>query len=114
MKHNDYQLAIFDFVKNSNQNGAIIAVAGSGKTTTAIETIGYMKVGRRVRFNCFNNSIKRELEKRVQEQGMNNIEVSTYNAFGWRICLREFGRVKLDENKTVNIFRMIVNSESIY
>ena len=76
----EYQKNIFRFVKDAPGNAGVIAVAGSAKTTTAEHSMDYINRNLRVRFGCFNNHIKKELEERVGH--LMNAEVMTYNAFG--------------------------------
>lgn len=113
MLYSDYQKAIFEWVKSGTGHGAGIAVAGSSKTTSAVKSMEFINYRTSVRFNCFNKSIKDELSERTKH--LLNVEVSTYNAFGLRVCRKQFGYIQLDEDKTWKAFRSICRyDESVY
>ena len=58
LEYSDYQLDIFDAVENGNDNIAINAVAGSGKTTTIVSACRRLKEKERnVIFLAFNKLI---------------------------------------------------------
>lgn len=112
MQYSEYQKQIFNWIENGSGDGAAIAVAGSSKTTTAIKGLDYINPMFNVRFNCFNNIIKDELARKTNH--LRNVQVSTYNAFGWRVCGSRFGRIKLDKNKTDIIFKYNVSDQKLY
>ncbi len=57
-----YQAAIFDFVSNGQGNGIVVAVAGSGKSTTIIEAMKLAQ-GQSI-FLAFNKAIADELKRK--------------------------------------------------
>jgi len=83
MNYSDYQLKIFDFISNEEGHGVVNAVAGSGKTTTAVEMIKFFNSLLTGRFMAFNRHIADELSKRLP------FPASTCNSFGWRIALSQ-------------------------
>ncbi len=92
------QLRIFNFIKNEKGNAIINAVAGSGKTTTLVESIKLLS-GKNNLFLAFNKSIKEELQKRVNNMGI-NIDVNTYHGHGYSIILKNNkGNVTIDNYK---------------
>lgn len=78
-----YQQAIYDAIANTSDNLLIEAVAGSGKTTTIIEGVNYLPQGLRIGFMAFNKHIVAELKQRIQRP---DVEITTLNAFGHRVC----------------------------
>ena len=89
--YSDYQLDIFDAVNNGNENIAINAVAGSGKTTTIIAACKRLNVGERdVIFLAFNNSIVDDLKVKLKGYAY----ASTLHAFGYSILKRLYNQPK--------------------
>jgi superfamily I DNA/RNA helicase len=93
VKYSKYQDAIFNFVKNKSGNALINACAGSGKTTTIIESMKFTK-GNCI-FLAFNKAIANELEKRVPA----NATAKTLHSLGLSAITKEFGRVQIDAMK---------------
>lgn len=73
-----YQKAIFEFVKNGKGNAVINAVAGSGKTTTIVQSLEMVPANAITYFLAFNKAIVEELKKRVP----NTVNVSTLHSVG--------------------------------
>ena len=109
-----YQQAIYDFVGTGEGNGAGIAVAGSGKTTTAVKSMDNIPGHKSVSFNCFSSIIAKELGSRITH--LSNAEASTYNALGWRVCRGRWGFINLSDegikgkntDKTNDTFKSIL------
>lgn len=110
IRPSQYQLDIYDAIKNSNDNLMIEAVAGSGKTTTIIESLKCLPDTSRILFVAFNKHIADELKKRVPSY----VEVSTLNSFGWKACFRAFGKIKLDSWKTRSIAEELSSASKWY
>ena len=75
MEHTQEQKAIFDGIANTNHHIIVNAGAGTGKTTTIVESanmIGNEKAG----FLAFNKPIATELAKRLPE----GVEAKTFHA----------------------------------
>ena len=85
MDFTEEQKRIFNFVRFEENNGIIDAVAGSGKTTTIIESAGFIDKSRSVLFCAFNRSIKKEIQTRFEEKGLSHIVVKTMHALGYDI-----------------------------
>lgn len=101
MEYSQYQLAIFDALRNKRCNIVVEAVAGSGKTTTIKEGILQLDPTMRMLYLVFNK--KNQLE--AQEKLPSYVDVMTLNAFGHRLCCRYIGRSQPDMYKTENIFK---------
>ena len=77
------QEAIWDWLQNGTENGLIEARAGSGKTFTIVNAIARLR-GVKVGVFSFNNHIIRELNEKLQKEGISWARGNTYNAFGYR------------------------------
>lgn len=97
-----YQKAIFEFIENDTRNLMVEAVAGSGKTTTIVESLKRIDRTANVLFVAFNKHIAEELKSRV---GQGNVTCSTLNAYGWRACRSAWPAARLDASKTDSIVR---------
>jgi DNA helicase-2/ATP-dependent DNA helicase PcrA len=76
-----YQLDIFDFIENGTGHGLVVAVAGSGKSTTLLQAARRIKTRSSI-FLAFNNSIAKELSHKLKEAGA-TMEAKTINALGF-------------------------------
>lgn len=65
IEYSPYQKAIFEFVKNNRGSAIVIAVAGSGKTTTLVQAVNYVPVTERAIFLAFNKKIVEELSRKL-------------------------------------------------
>lgn len=82
-----YQEEIFEFVKYGYGNAVISAVAGSGKSTTIIKALDFIKPQKRVLFLAFNNGIVEELRKKVHRE---NTDIKTLHSLGFSILRSNF------------------------
>ena len=110
IKHSEEQLDIFDFVKYGHGNAVVSAVAGSGKTTTIVEALNYIKPDKRVLFLAFNNSIVDELKKRITR---NKTDIKTLHSLGFSIIKFNFKdiEINIDENKYKNKLNEILTEK---
>lgn len=79
------QEKIYNFIKFDSNHGIIDAVAGSGKTTTIIDSIGYVDKNKSLLFCAFNKSIRDEIQDRVSQNDNNNILVKNLHQLGYEI-----------------------------
>lgn len=97
MNWSKYQQAIFDFIERCTGSAVVIAVAGSGKTTTIVEAARRIPKDAQSTFVAFNKHVQLELEKRLPS----NVRAMTLNALGnqaWmKACER---RPELNASKT--------------
>lgn len=108
MNASKYQTAIYEHLSNRLGSQAVKAVAGSGKTTTAIEAIGYIDRTYTVLLSAFNVDIREEFKKRSDAKGYKHVKCVNYNGFGWGICLRNLLIApELDIDKTDNILEFV-------
>ncbi|MBR9859798.1 ATP-dependent helicase [bacterium] len=108
------QSRVYDFVKYESGHGIIDAVAGSGKTTTIIESMRHIKPDVKVLFCAFNKSIQREIAKRVEKIGSRNVSVKTMHSLGLALFnLQSRVRHNHNDRKYSQIFdRIVKNSNS--
>lgn len=90
-----YQLGIFAHVKNPNgtngkRNAVVVAVAGSGKSTTIVEAIKYA-LGSTI-FLAFNKVIADELKRR-------GVNARTFHSLTFSPVMRHFGQKDPEQNK---------------
>jgi superfamily I DNA/RNA helicase len=87
-----YQNGFFDWVVNGTGNAVVIAVAGSGKTTSGVEAVKRLPVGRSHVYLAFNKSIADELSKR----GVNG---STFHKLCYKAVLNARGVSEVTTDK---------------
>jgi DNA helicase II / ATP-dependent DNA helicase PcrA len=96
-----YQQAIFDYIKNRDGNLIVKAVAGSGKTTTAVESLKFIPSDKKVLFLAFNKAIATTLQQRVP----GNVKASTFHSCGYQALKSVNQRYDLDNNKVYEAIR---------
>lgn len=94
-----YQQKFFDELVNTDHNIVIEACAGSGKTTTIVQSIGMVGSDKKILVIAFNKSIADELSSRLESH--KNVRVKTLHGFGYGLLLGYMRGVKpqLDEYK---------------
>lgn len=106
-----YQSNIFNFVKTGSGHGQIVAVAGSGKTTTLLESLK-LTIGK-VIFLAFNKAIASELQRRSPS----NVECSTLHSAGYAMLRNSIkGKIQVSVYKIDNImdgYNPLMRSPSI-
>lgn len=88
-----YQEAVFDAVKNGSGHLVVRARAGSGKTTTILESLRRMRPGQRVLLCAFNAAIAKELESRAPR----GVTVRTLHALGFGALMGAWPRTSVDK-----------------
>lgn len=97
MPWTDQQEHIFDFVKKSKSSAYVDAVAGSGKTSTIVESLSHLPFSATdVLFLAFNKAIADELKSKIPS----GIEARTFNSLGHSAVNQAVsGKVELDKQK---------------
>jgi DNA helicase-2/ATP-dependent DNA helicase PcrA len=104
----DYQKAIFKNVHSGVGNTAIIARAGSSKTTTLVEALRYVPRGKKILVVAFNKSIAEELKTRIPD----SIDCATLHSLGYRAVRQKFGNdVVLEDKKCLIIIKDLIGDE---
>lgn len=92
-KWSEQQEAIFDWFKSGKGNLVVVARAGVGKTTTAIEAVGRAPESR-ILLAAFNKKIAEELKTRLTKG-----EAKTLHSVGFSIVMRNWRGVRLDDKR---------------
>jgi DNA helicase-2/ATP-dependent DNA helicase PcrA len=104
-----YQKAFYKELQTTTNNILVAAVAGSGKTTTAVNSINFLSPDDDAIFLAFNKSIVAELKERVPDY----IDVSTLHSLGCRSYMRAMGKVDISESKMFDIAVKMVDKWNI-
>lgn len=99
------QRAIFAEVEHGEGNLVVEALAGTGKTTTAIEALNRLPRGQRALLCAFNKSIADELEARAPR----GVKVQTLHSLGAGLLYRAWGRSPLDPRRPYRHLSMAVS-----
>jgi DNA helicase-2/ATP-dependent DNA helicase PcrA len=97
MKPSKYQTAIYDWVQYGKGNCIVGAVAGSGKTSTAISSMPLM-VGN-VLSLAFNKRIAMALAAKLSNMGLPNARAATFHSEGMQNLIKSKGRVNVTDSK---------------
>lgn len=97
----EYQLEVFRFVREETGHAVVEAVAGSGKTTTLMASLKYLRPRTSSLLMAFNKHIAEELKRRVPW----GVRAATSHSQGNWALTREFGRLDLDKYKMRGILR---------
>lgn len=95
-KPSKYQSEIFEFVKYGYGNAVISAVAGSGKSTTIIKALDYIKPEKKVLFLAFNNLIVESLKTKITRD---NTDIKTLHSLGYSILKYNFKNINIEVNE---------------
>lgn len=77
------QEEIWNFLQNGTESGLIEARAGTGKTYTIVNAVQRLR-GKRVGVFSFNTHIIKELNEKLQKEGIHWARGFTFNSFGFR------------------------------
>jgi DNA helicase-2/ATP-dependent DNA helicase PcrA len=94
-----YQQAVFDWIDSGKGDGIVVAVAGSGKTTTLVQAAGRLRITSSV-FLAFNKHIADELGQRLKGTGM---AARTFHSVGNAMLTRRIGQPQIDNRKYRNL-----------
>lgn len=95
MNWSDYQLAVFDAVKNTDRHIVVQATAGSGKTTVLVEIANRIDPSLNCRFLAFNKIIAEELGERLPA----HFPSSTIHSYGFSQLKKVGDKFKVDGYK---------------
>ena len=111
MQYSTYQQDIFNWVKSGMGNAIVKAVAGSGKTSTAIASLTHMEND--VLFLAFNKKIAVELQNRICNLGRNNARAATFHSDGMQNLIKSKGRVNVNSSKVFYITEYYCNTKEL-
>ena len=89
------QQRIYDFLLGGTGHGLVVAVAGSGKSTTLLESVKVIRANQpraRIVMLAFNRSIRQELKAKLQDAGFTDVQTATLNGFGNMVIRADKGR----------------------
>ena len=86
------QQLIVDLIP-SNKNIIVDACAGSGKSTTVL-SIAIAYPHKKLLLITYNHSLRKEMQEKVKELGITNIQVHTYHSLAFSIYSKDAGRDK--------------------
>lgn len=89
------QEAVYEAVEHSTDHLVVVARAGAGKTTTAIEACRRIPAQRRVLMCAFNTSIAKALEARAPK----HVDVRTLHSYGFGLLKRQWPNAQLDKRR---------------
>src|SRR4051812_25429394 len=78
-------------------NLIVVARAGTGKTTTAVNAVRFAPE-RRIKFTCFNTRIAKEGNAKLHSLGITNAEFKTIHSIGAAAVYKFWENVKVGEN----------------
>lgn len=98
-----YQLALYEAAETTTDNLVVEAVAGSGKTTSILETMKRLRMqsGADVLFLAFNKSIQTELAARVPF----GVTTKTLNALGHSVMMPHVKSRRIESYKPHNVLK---------
>jgi len=107
MKHTEEQIAIFNCIAQTDDHLIVNAGAGTGKTTTIVESATLLPNGTKAAFLAFNKSIATELAERLPT----DVEAKTFHAFGFA-AIREAGvKTRVNGFKVNNIIKDLLGGD---
>lgn len=115
-KRTDQQQAIADYVAMLKGNIGIEAVAGSGKTTTAIDLIeNFIPRTQAVLYMAFNKKIQVSTNDKFKERGLSKATAKTFNSLAYgaymqRYGIKSFNDIKMDDAKYLKMAVEWVNA----
>lgn len=110
------QKAFIDWTRNGRGSCVLIAVAGSGKTTTFLGAVAGMSG--KTAIMAYNNKIAVEIEGKLKDLGLEWPRVSsgTVHSFGFKACRKFCPGVKVDKEgvKVPGIFEKLYGTDHAY
>lgn len=106
---NKYQLDIFKNTQDGKNNLLVEALAGSGKTSTLLESLKYLPEDKTWLLVAFNKSIAKELKDRAPDS--DNGEVSTLHSLGLKSLGKTFKQITVDFDKADKIVNKLLGDK---
>lgn len=107
MEHTNEQKEIFNGIANTDNHIFINAGAGTGKTTTIVESSSLLPVGTKAAFLAFNKSIADELATKLPE----GVVAKTFHAFGFAAIRAAGVKTKVNNFKLSNIIKDLLGAD---
>jgi superfamily I DNA/RNA helicase len=103
MNATQQQQDIYDYITERRKNIAVNALAGAGKTTTAVQAARYAATNKNVGFTAFNKHIAQELQERLGSTA----QASTIHALGKRILTSHGQNHEIDGQKYHKVHKQL-------
>ena len=107
MKHTEEQIAIFNCIATTDDHLIVNAGAGTGKTTTIVESATLLPLGTKAAFLAFNKSIATELAERLPA----DVEAKTFHAFGFAAIRAAGVKTRVNGYKVNNIIKDLLGGD---
>lgn len=118
-----YQQGFFDWVQRGRGSAVVVAVAGSGKSTTIREALPLIPEGKSVQIFAFNTTIAREMKEGVERAAkaagrpMRGVRASTFHSVGFGAVCKFLNKrpadVQTDGGKCRKLLREFVGEEEL-
>lgn len=115
------QAAFFDFVQRGRGSAVLLAVAGSGKSTTIVQSLRFIPEGESVAVLAFNSAIAAEMRDKIAKLGseigraFKGMRAMTFHSMGFNaICYKmnvKSFQVKTDSRKLRTLFEDFYSEE---
>jgi superfamily I DNA/RNA helicase len=102
LKFSKYQIEIFRDIQKGVGHSIIDASAGSGKTTTLIESFRYLPKDKTAIALAFNKEIRKELRERSPSYMKH---IYTFHSWGLQAIKKRFPNCQIDDYKVINIVK---------
>jgi superfamily I DNA/RNA helicase len=106
MKWSKYQKALFKDVAEGSGHTVVEAVAGSGKTTSLLESLNHIPDGKTWLLVAFNKKIASELKDRAPGSCFG--DVRTLHSLGLKTIYSRFPKVRVDNDKMRHVLDKVV------
>ena len=100
LQWNEFQKDIFRNVSKETGHLIVQAYAGSGKSTTLIESFRYVPKGKKILALAFNKKIQMDLQAKAPSYA----ECRTFHSVGMQAIKNRFGEIEVDDNK---VFKLV-------
>lgn len=121
----ELQSAFFDEVEHGSGNVNLIAVAGSGKSTTCLRALVRIHPSKKVKILSFGNRIVKDLKEKLKELEVElgrtfpNVYVATFHSIG-NSALRSYYKSRRinagspDDQKVLNLLKSKISEEEFF
>lgn len=107
MIHTKEQIAIFNCIASTDDHLIVNAGAGTGKTTTIVESSKLLPQGIKAAFLAFNKEIAIELAKKLPS----DVEAKTFHAFGFAAIRAAGVKTKVNNYKLNNVIKDLLGAD---
>ena len=104
-----YQNDLYNWVETGTGSAIVKAVAGSGKTSSLIESI--KRMAGRIIVLAFNTKIKYDIGNKVEKLFMPNVTVSTFHAICLQALKKSRARIFVDGDKVRKIIDELIHND---